>query len=194
MPWEKAFDVDEAVDRATEVFWAKGYVPTSISDLVAGMGINKGSLYNAFGSKLALFKRVFLKYEQDHWRQTLAHLETLDDPIAAISKLFESLVEACHADADRKGCLLVNTALELPHHTADVREMVTAAFGEIEWFFRRALSKGQRRGTISRSVNVKETAHALLSLVVGLRVLSRGVFEADSLTAVKKNALKLVSG
>ncbi|MGB1215804.1 MAG: TetR/AcrR family transcriptional regulator, partial [Pikeienuella sp.] len=55
MPWEKSFDLDDATDKAAAVFWAKGYEATSISDLVAAMGINKGSLYNAFGDKRRLF-------------------------------------------------------------------------------------------------------------------------------------------
>ena len=55
MPWEKTFDIDEAIDRATEVFWAKGYEATSLADLIKATGVNKGSFYNAFGSKKKLF-------------------------------------------------------------------------------------------------------------------------------------------
>ena len=193
MPWEKSFDLDAAVDCATEVFWAKGYEPTSISDLVDGMGINKGSLYNAFGSKKDLFKRVFLKYDQDHRRATFAQLEGIDDPKVAIATLFDSLIEDCASDKERKGCLLANTALELPNHSDDVKELVNNAFGEIESFFKRAITKGHKRGTIPQTVKAKDTAKALLSMVVGLRVLSRGVFDAASVKAVKKSALRLVS-
>lgn len=192
MPWEKSFDLDDAVDRATEVFWAKGYEPTSISDLVDGMGINKGSLYNAFGSKKELFKRVFQKYDHDHRQKALADLESIDDPVSAITSFFDSLIADSASDKDRKGCLLVNTALELPNHTDDVKEMVKKAFGEIESFFKRAITKGQKRGSIPKSVKAKETAKTLLSLVVGLRVLARGAFDPASLKVVKKDALRLL--
>ncbi len=66
MPWEKTFDIDEATDKAIEVFWKKGYEATSMSDLTQAMQINKGSLYNAFGSKKALFDRALARYAS-HW-------------------------------------------------------------------------------------------------------------------------------
>ena len=55
MPWEKTFDVDVAIDRATEVFWEKGFESASLADLIKATGVNKGSFYNAFGSKKKLF-------------------------------------------------------------------------------------------------------------------------------------------
>lgn len=116
MPWEKSFDPEEAVDRAQKVFWAKGYEATSLSDLTDGMGINKGSLYNAFGSKKALFMRALLEYDRDNRQKSLTQLEAIDDPVIAVTTLFDGLIAETMADSEKKGCLLVNTALELPHH------------------------------------------------------------------------------
>lgn len=193
MPWEKSFDIDDAVERAMNVFWAKGYEATSISDLVDGMGINKGSLYNAFGSKKDLFTRVLLKYDRENQQATIAHLESLDDPVAAVTALFDGLIAESVADTERKGCILVNTALELPSHDEDVRDMIGSAFGDMETFLERQIILGQERGSIPKDVNARETAKALLSLVVGLRVLARGVFDEAGLHAIRNNALRLIS-
>lgn len=193
MPWEKSFDTDDAVDRAMKVFWAKGYDATSMSDLTEGMQINKGSLYNAFGSKKQLFTRVLLKYDIDKRQNAIAALEALDDPIRAIAMLFDVLIAESGADSERKGCLLVNTALELPNHDEDIREMVGGALSDFEAFFKRLIVLGQKRGSIPKSVKAGETAKSLLALVVGLRVLARGHYDARAMQAIKKDALRLIA-
>lgn len=192
MPWEKSFDVDAAVDRAQRVFWAKGYEATSISDLTKGMGINKGSLYNAFGSKKQLFTRALLKYDRDNRQAALAALEAIDDPLDAVTTLFDGLIAESVADADQKGCFLVNTALDLPNHGDDVKGMVRAALGDFEAFFARMIAKGQADGTVSTAIDADMTAKSLMTLVVGLRVLARGVFDEPGLRAIKSEALRLL--
>lgn len=193
MPWEKNFDLDEATDKAIEVFWKKGYEGTSISDLTEGMEINKGSLYNAFGSKKLLFDRAFLRYDRLNRQETLSQLDQMDDPVLAIETLFEGLIEETRNDTENKGCLLVNTALELPNQSSDVQQMVIAALGEFETFFARTVVRGQQAGSIPESINSNETAKSLLALVVGLRVLARGAFDASGLEALKAGAIRLIS-
>jgi TetR/AcrR family transcriptional repressor of nem operon len=55
MPWEKSFNEETALEKAMQVFWEKGFEPASIADLLEGTGLNRGSLYNAFGGKQQLF-------------------------------------------------------------------------------------------------------------------------------------------
>ena len=192
MPWGKDFDVDDAVDRAMKVFWAKGYEATSISDLVKAMEINKGSLYNAFGSKKALFTRAFLKYDVENRQATIRQLEAMDDPVRAIEVLFDSLIEESAADAGRKGCFLVNTALDLPNHHKDIQDMVTSALDGFETFFEGRIRDGQKTGQIPASIDAKEAAQALVTLVVGLRVLARGAFDTQGLEAIRAQALRTI--
>lgn len=193
MPWEKSFDLDEAVDQATKVFWSKGYEATSMADLVTQMGINKGSLYNAFGSKKELFTRALLKYDRDNKQNLLQKLEALEDPVEAISTLFETVINDSINDSDKKGCLIINTALELPNHTDDIQKIIDASLGEFEAFFKSMIKQGQERGAIPKKVIVNDTAKSLLALVIGLRVLSRGVFDVAGLTSIKKDALRLIT-
>lgn len=192
MPWEKDFYVELAVDDAMKVFWMKGYEATSISDLVKAMNINKGSLYNAFGNKKALFIRALLKYDRQNRQALLRRLEAMDDPLAAIQALFDAMIEESLGDREFKGCLLVNTAIELPHHTGDVRDIVSSALGDFEGFFSRMVRRAQDNGQASDRLDADTIAKSLLSQVVGLRVLSRGVFDAQSLEAVRAQALSFV--
>jgi TetR/AcrR family transcriptional repressor of nem operon len=194
MPWEKSFNLDDALARATKVFWAKGYEATSMADLVAGMGINKGSLYNAFGSKKELFTRALLQYDRDNRQAMLAQLEALDDPLVAVTRLFDVSISESIVDTEKKGCLLVNTALELPNHTDDVRGIIGTVFDDFEAFFKRLIKRGQKRGVISKDVKANDTAKSLFSLLIGIRVLARGDFDASGLRAIKRDALRLISG
>lgn len=193
MPWEKSFDIDDAVDRATEVFWAKGYEATSLSDLLAAMGINKGSFYNAFGSKHDLFVRGLLKYGKEQNSAALAKLSALNDPVQAIQNLFDFLIEQSIIDRDKKGCLLVNTALDLPNQEPGIADIVKSSMDDIETFFRDQLNNGIKAGDIPKDVCPDKTAKALLSLVVGLRVLARGVYKPSDLEAIKQHAIEIIT-
>ncbi len=193
MPWVKDFDEEDVVKRAMKVFWAKGYESTSISDLLRVMEINKGSFYNAFGSKKALFVRALLKYDRENRQRSIATLEALGDPVASIKTLFDGLVKESLADTEQKGCLLVNTALDLPNHSEDIKEMVTSALKDFEKFFERLIRVGQERGEIPDTIDVSQTAKSLLTQVVGLRVLARGVFDEASLRAIGIQALDQIT-
>ena len=64
MPWEKQFDVDAALERAGEAFWANGYEATSVRDLLNTMGIQKGSFYDTYGSKKTAYLMALRQYMQ----------------------------------------------------------------------------------------------------------------------------------
>jgi len=193
MPWEKSFDTDEVLDNAMKVFWAKGYKVTSISDLIEATGVNKGSLYNAFGSKKALFKEAFLKYDREQRQARLKKLSQNHGSIEAIEALFDLLVDQSVSDDDKKGCLLVNTAVNLPHHDADIEVAVLKGMTDYEVFFKDQLTQAKLRGEVNGTLDVNRAAKGLLALVVGLRVLARGVFERSGLEAIRDHALELVS-
>lgn len=193
MPWEKSFDIDDAIDRATEVFWAKGYEAASLSDLLKAMGINKGSFYNAFGSKKKLFTLGLLKYEREQHKATLYRLSQLNDPVAAITGLFDALVAQSLEDNNKKGCLLVNTALDLPNLDSDTAVTIRSSINDIQAFFKQQIELGQQSGIIPKSVESDTVSIGLVSLVVGLRVLSRGVYSKDQLQKIKAQAIDLIS-
>lgn len=193
MPWETLFDENDVLDKAGKVFWAKGYEGTSMSDLLTAMGVNKGSLYNSFGNKKNLFTKALLQYDQDQRIAMLADLSLLNNPILAVRTLFDIMIRESAADEDHKGCFLVNTALDLPNHDKNIEKIVKNGMKELEAFFVLQMEFGKLNGTIPSDLDVKTTAKGLLALCVGLRVMARGVFDEESLQAIKQQALKLIS-
>src|SRR4029453_7426577 len=106
----RAFDVDEALDRALEVFWRQGYEGTALSDLTAKMGINRPSLYATFGNKEALFRKVLDRYAE---RPAAYIREALEEPTPrpVVERALSGAVEALTDPGQPKGCLLVQGAL-----------------------------------------------------------------------------------
>lgn len=193
MPWEKSFDVDQATRRAMTVFWSKGYDATSLPDLLEATGINRGSFYNAFGSKRNLFLLTLLTYDREERRAMLDELGALSDPIQAISEVFDKMIVHSLADKDKRGCFLVNTALELARHDEQVGEAVRKGFDDLERFFLEQIMAAQIKGSIRPDMDPQETAKGLLSLSVGLRVMARGIATPASLSAIKRQALQLLA-
>ena len=193
MPWEKSFDEDEAIGKAMSVFWEKGYEPASIADLIAGIGITRGSLYNAFGDKEQLFIKSLLKYDKDYRRALLTEMEALDDPKRAIKTLFDFIVADTLADPDRKGCFIVNTTSELSTHGDEVNTIIRTGLREFEVFFRRSIEVAQTRNDIPAGVDPKATAKALLGLMISIRVLGRGMYDKASLKTIADQAQRLLA-
>ena len=171
MPRKKQFVVDDAKRKAMIAFWGKGYNATSLQDLVESMEINRASLYDTFGNKYSLFLDSLYTYEFIYIKSYLAEQMEKHTPREAIINYFLDMI--LKAD-ERNGCLMVNTALELSPHDEKVATIVNQTFAYIEKnFFRKMIKKGQVSGEISEAVVSTTTAQTLLSLLIGLCVLSR---------------------
>ena len=193
MPWEKSFDEELALEKAMQVFWSKGFDSASMADLINETGVNRGSLYNAFGGKQPLFVRALLKYDRDMRMANLAQLEALDDPGRAIGEFFDIMVSETVADIGRKGCFLFNTVVESGSHDAQVNEIVANGLREIEGFFRRSIEVGQARDEIRQDIDAASKAKALLALALAIRVLGRGPYTETALRAIATEAKQLVT-
>lgn len=171
MPRKKQFVIDEAKEKAMIAFWGRGYNATSLQDLVECMGVNRASLYDTFGDKYSLFLDSLYIYKMIYIKSYLTQQTKKYTPRQAIINYFLDMIMKAE---DRNGCLMVNTALELSPHDQKVATIVNQTFVYIEKnFFRKMIKKGQVIGEISEAVISTTTAQTLLSLLIGLCVLSR---------------------
>jgi TetR/AcrR family transcriptional repressor of nem operon len=116
-------------------FWSHGYEATSMSDLVAATGINRGSIYAAYTNKHNLFMETLRHYDRIYRQQFLERVARENAPKDAILAAFEAAATQGNSSKTPGGCLLVNTVLELSPHDADVRDFVDASLREVENFF-----------------------------------------------------------
>jgi TetR/AcrR family transcriptional regulator, transcriptional repressor for nem operon len=192
MPRPREFDESAALDAAMECFWRRGYEATSLRDLTASMGLTAPSLYNAFGDKEQLFARALDRYLDRTTRERLRRLEETLAPKEALYRFFAEIVEHSIKDRQRKGCFLVNSALEVAPHHADCRAVIAAQFDDIEDFFKRCIRTAQADETVSPDVDIDDAAHLLLGVLLGIRVLARSKPDRAVLEGMVRPALALL--
>jgi TetR/AcrR family transcriptional repressor of nem operon len=169
----REFDEEAALNAATECFWTRGYEATSTRDLAEKMGITGASLYNAFGDKRSLFLRALDRYVERGFEDRAARLEGGLPPRAAIQTFFDDVIERSVSDPERKGCLLVNSALDVGPHDLEFHRLIRKTLMQIEAFFCRCVEAGQLTGTISTAHSAKDLGRMLLAVLLGIRVLAR---------------------
>lgn len=169
----REFDETAALNAAMQCFWARGYEATSVRDLASDMGITGASLYNAFGDKRSLYRRALEHYLDRSVRERIGRLEASLSSRDAIAAFLQEVIERSLSDRQRRGCMLVNSALELAPHDADLRRVVADELAQIEAFFRRCVQAAQRTGEITAAQDADDLARLLLSVLLGIRVLAR---------------------
>ena len=189
----KAFDVNDVLDRAVDCFWQHGYEATSVRDLADRMGIGGASLYNAYGDKRALFVTALARYADRSMRERIARLEKSGRPKEAIRAFLAEIIDRSLEDPDRKGCLLVNSALDVAPHDAEIGRVIAGCFGELRAFFRRNLEAARAAHQVPRQTDLDELAGHLLGVVLGVRVLARTGANRAQLDAVARPALRLLA-
>ena len=122
----REFDIDDAIAKAVEVFWLRGYDGAALPDLLNGMGIARGSLYKAFGDKKQLYLRVLQRYDEVAVAGAVELLTDPSEPDGAkrIARLFDTVIDVVR-EGDRKGCLMCNAAAGPASDDADIGRVVS---------------------------------------------------------------------
>jgi TetR/AcrR family transcriptional repressor of nem operon len=188
----REFDDQAALDAAIKCFWHRGYEATSVRDLSAAMGICGTSLYNAFGGKRALFEQALERYLEGSTRERIRRLEKMLPPKQAPRAFIEEIIARSLSDRDRRGCFLINSALEVAPHDTELGAIIAARLGEIEDFFRRCVVAGQRDGSIPATRDAADVARLLLGVLLAIRVLSRAKPDRELLEGVARPALAML--
>ena len=188
----KAFDEERAIDQAVDCFWSRGYEATSVRDLGEAMGIGGASLYNAFGDKRTLFVKCLERYANRSSRERMARIEEKHAPKAAIRTFMAEIIERSLKDPDCKGCLLVNSALDVAPHDAAIGKAVAGYLDEIRDFFRRNIEAARRAGTVPKAIDAEVVSGHLLGVLMGIRALTRVKPDRKLLESVARPALALL--
>ncbi len=172
MPRPVSIDRKQAFRAARDQFWRCGYTGTSMQQLLGVTGMGAGSFYSAFGSKAALFESVVDDYAQ--W--SAARFDAVRsqhrgfDAIAAF--LDDTLVNLSDADR-RKGCLLVNSALEFDGVETVLHSRVSEPLVALQKSLEACLQEAREDGVLQAGIDPEEGAGLVMTVVQGLRVESR---------------------
>ncbi len=172
MARRKEFDPDKALEKAMRLFWLRGYEETSIQDLCDHMGIKKGSLYDTFGSKRSLFLASLDRYHM-MYAPPSDLVPRSGSAKSAIAAIFSQKVDISVNDKDCRGCLVVNTIVELSANDPEFARMSSNVRDEYEEMFHRLLITAQEMGEIAPNRDLIALARFLTSAMFGLRVTAK---------------------
>ncbi|MEN2400471.1 TetR/AcrR family transcriptional regulator [Flavobacterium sp. MC2016-06] len=169
----KEFNEDQALDKAIEIFWHKGYNGTSAQDLVNHLGLSRSSLYDTFGDKQKLFSKALKRYQTQGQDNVKKLLDESVDIKAAFTTIFKQAVLESLEDRITKGCFMVNSAVELAMHDSEIDAIVGDNRKIMEEVFMKAVKKGQESGQISTKTEARTLARFIFNNYSGIRVLAR---------------------
>jgi TetR/AcrR family transcriptional repressor of nem operon len=169
----KAFDPASALHEAMLLFWSQGYESTSVQDLVEALGIGRGSLYDTFGDKHALFLAALDRYSEQTFATLLPPLQSEGSARDALHQVFERVLDLATAPSHPPGCLMTNTLAELGLRDTDVAQRLLSNYRQLEDAIVGVLRRGQERGEISSRHAAPALARFLLTTMQGLRVLAK---------------------
>ncbi|MBV8775401.1 MAG: TetR/AcrR family transcriptional regulator [Deltaproteobacteria bacterium] len=186
----KQFDHVEVLDRAMALFWRRGYEATSIRDLVAATGINRGSIYSTFGDKKRLFLAVLEHYGDEVAKPLMAELAN-PDPRLAVKHMFESIIRRTADPRFPRGCLNTNTALECPGSGDEITRKIGEGLSRQESAIYRVLRRAQADGSLSPTFDARALARFFMAVAQGLNVVNKAIADPTILQDIARVAMSL---
>ena len=186
----RAFDADLALDRALAIFWRNGYEGASLPALTKAMGINRPSLYAAFGNKEALFRKALERYERGP--ASYAH-KALKKPTAreVVEALLEGVVALLTKPQNPGGCLMVQGALACSEDANRVRQELASLRAAGVAAIRRRFQRAIDEGDLPSSSDASTLARFVATVTHGLAVQAASGASRKELLRVKDMFLRM---
>lgn len=178
MPRVKLFKEEEVLQKAMVLFWEKGYNATSIQDLVANLGINRGSLYDTFGGKRPLFLKSFQWYRDSNAQRVSNFLHSHDSVKEGFRRLFQFSIEQTINPDCSKGCFVVNTATEFLPGDAEIQQILLDNKIRFQQIFINFIKTGFSTGEIAPDKDLENISSVLFTFQSGINVVAK--MESDS--------------
>ena len=166
------FDRDKALESAMLLFWRQGYNATSLSQLLEAMAISRSSFYAAFTDKRSVYIEALTLFSQ-RTNSVLLSVEDDRNTGNAIKNFFEHTLFSVPERRMRRGCMMVNTVLELADVDQGLSILASQKLDEIERAFEVCFERALESGTFSSQQTAKELAQFVMTINQGLRVSSR---------------------
>jgi AcrR family transcriptional regulator len=185
----RAFDIDEALERAMKVFWQKGYEGASLPDLTKAMGINRPSLYAAFGNKEALFRKAIDRYVAG----PACHVnEALKEPTAraVVERLLRGGIDLITDSRNPSGCFMVQSALACGDTADSIRRELVKRRAAGEVALRERFGRAVSEGDLPPDSDPADLARYVAALMHGMAVQAAGGATRDELLRVAEMAIR----
>jgi len=184
----REFDEERALEAAMDEFWKKGYESTSLNDLCCCTGLHKGSLYQAFGDKHKLFMRSLNHYADREFKDVAAVAFEQDSPLDSIRALVRTV---CDHAAEGRGCLMINSMVELAPHDPEVKAMLMNEGQRRIAVMTELLTKAQEAGEIRPELDPARLAQQLMVGLAGAAALVKGLITTEEVMNLLESMIDL---
>ncbi len=188
----RAFDRDQALSQALDVFWRRGYELASVAELCAVMGISPPSLYSAFGNKAALFLEAVAFYEARYWDATWQRLDTCDDLHLGVAAFFDEASRILLSPNAPCGCLVALAATNVSEESVDVRAAIDALRLEGKLAFVARLERAVEQGQLPSGADCKALAAGLNTMLEGMSIQARDGLSLAEMRSIGALAVRLL--
>lgn len=188
----KEFDPDAALQSALELFWRRGYEATSMADLVEHLGVARASIYATFGSKHDLYVKALARYGELYDPRLIEELSRPGPALPAVRAVVRRYAEEAVGPAGKRGCFVVNTAVELAAHDTESARRVQASWDLLETLLASALTRARLQGELPARSDPRALARLLFVLLQGIRVVGKGCDDPARIRGAAEQALSLL--
>jgi AcrR family transcriptional regulator len=191
----RAYEPEVALARALDVFWKDGFAATSLDDLSAATGMNRPSLYGAFGDKRELYIKSYESY-RDRARQRMGETFAIDLPRREmLQRIYAIALDMYLSGKDGpRGCFTVMTATSEAVFDPSIRAMVISGLVETDRFFARIFKRAQERGELAASADPQVLALLASATLHTIAVRARAQVPRAELEAIVNGALDVMCG
>ena len=187
----RQFDEQEMIATALDVFWRKGLHDATMQDLAAATGVQRGSLYNAYGDKEAIFQRAFDQYAGQLLDSCGQALAEGDDIAARLRNFLDLLIVNMTSGSPPRGCLTTRTALDAAMSSPEVRQRVQGLLGRLEQVVSKAISSAPDGRPVPEA---NRLARVVVTFTRGLAVMERAGYSRKQLKESAATFIEAVVG
>ena len=191
----RAYQPELALARALDVFWKEGFSATSLDDLSAATGMNRPSLYGAFGDKRELYIKSYEAY-RDRARARMGEAFAANIPMREmLEKIYAIALDMYLSGKDGpRGCFTVMTATSEAVFDPAIRDLVITGLVETDRFFARIFKRARERGELAPSADPQVLAHLASATLHTIAVRARAQVPRAELEGIVKGALDVMCG
>jgi TetR/AcrR family transcriptional regulator, copper-responsive repressor len=191
----RQYDPDRALATAAETFWKRGYAGTSLDDLVAATGMNRPSLYAAFGDKSDLYLKTLERYQQHSRARSKKLLAECPNLRVFLKRFYEGALDIYRAGGnDARGCYSISTAPAQAITDAAVRTFLAASIGGTDAFLAEIIGNAQERGEVPVQADAVALAQLATATLHTLAVRARVGIAREQLMSLATATIDLICG
>jgi len=185
----RAYNRNQIIRIATQLFWEKGYAGTSLTDLTTQMKVSKSTFYSAFASKDELYKICLEEYGKGFFREMVQMVSVDLHVLDSIRKFFLKIAKEQAEQPPAKGCMLVKSANEIGTDHPMLSPVIAGLMAVTRSTLRNALDLAKRKNELPASFNTQIGSTYLVMQMCGLRTVVRSGFEKQELESMVDHIL-----